>query len=105
MKNNLSKLTAIVLAGGKSSRMGKDKALIPIQGTPLLQKVCSIAQSCADTVYIITPCPESYQHLILPNCHFIQEISTSEFPDPHSFSRFCSRTISSANRLGVTTSL
>ncbi|MBC6435031.1 molybdenum cofactor guanylyltransferase, partial [Nostoc sp. HG1] len=28
--NSCSKLTAIVLAGGKSSRMGQDKALIPI---------------------------------------------------------------------------
>lgn len=69
-----SELTAIVLAGGKSSRMGQDKALIPIQGVPLLQRVCSIAQSCADTVYIVTPWPERYQDLLLPGCQFIREV-------------------------------
>ncbi|MFN6466375.1 MAG: molybdenum cofactor guanylyltransferase [Nostoc sp. DedVER02] len=75
--NSCSKLTAIVLAGGKSSRMGQDKALIPIQGIPLLQRVCGIAQSCADTVYIITPWPERYQDLLLPGCQFIREVPLS----------------------------
>ena len=69
-----SKLTAIVLAGGKSSRMGQDKALIPIQGVPLLQRVCGIAQSCADAVYVVTPWPERYQDLLLPGCQFIREV-------------------------------
>ncbi|WP_392481792.1 molybdenum cofactor guanylyltransferase [Nostoc sp. C110] len=72
--NSCSKLNAIVLAGGKSSRMGQDKALIPIEGVPLLQRVCSIAQSCSDTVYIITPWPERYQDLLLPSCQFIREL-------------------------------
>ncbi|MBD2385618.1 molybdenum cofactor guanylyltransferase [Cylindrospermum sp. FACHB-282] len=77
MTNDCSKLTAIVLAGGKSSRMGEDKALIPIQGVPLLQRVCGIAQGCADTVYIVTPWPERYQNLLLPNCEFIREVPLS----------------------------
>ncbi|MEH2144900.1 molybdenum cofactor guanylyltransferase [Nostoc sp.] len=73
-----SKLTAIVLAGGKSSRMGQDKALIPIQGVPLLQRVCGIAQSCADAVYVVTPWPERYQDLLLPGCQFIREVPLSK---------------------------
>lgn len=77
------KLTAIVLAGGKSSRMGRDKALIPIQGVPLLGRVCGIAEACADRVYIVTPWPERYQHLILPRCQFIQELPFSA-PSPSS---------------------
>ncbi|MCC5666112.1 molybdenum cofactor guanylyltransferase [Nostoc sp. CHAB 5784] len=81
--NSCSKLTAIVLAGGKSSRMGQDKALIPIQGVPLLQRVCSIAQSCADTVYIVTPWPERYQNLLLPGCQFIREVPLSGEPLAH----------------------
>ncbi len=71
------KLTAIVLAGGQSSRMGEDKALIPIQGIPMLQRVCSIAKACADTVYVVTPWPERYQNLLLPGCQFIQELPLS----------------------------
>ncbi|WP_414585254.1 molybdenum cofactor guanylyltransferase [Scytonema sp. PCC 10023] len=70
-------LTAIVLAGGKSSRMGRDKALIPIQGVPLLQLVCQIAASCADTVYVVTPWQERYQHLLSPTVQFIREVPLS----------------------------
>lgn len=68
MKN---KITAIVLAGGQSSRMGRDKALIEINGVALLQFVCQVAAECADTVYVVTSWPERYQHLLLPNCEFI----------------------------------
>ncbi|MBD2529005.1 molybdenum cofactor guanylyltransferase [Nostoc flagelliforme FACHB-838] len=76
-------LTTIVLAGGKSSRMGQDKALISIQGMPLLQRVCSIAQSCADVIYVVTPWPERYQDLLLPSCQFIREIPLSGEPLAH----------------------
>ncbi|MBD2343830.1 molybdenum cofactor guanylyltransferase [Anabaena subtropica] len=74
MKESAFDLTAIVLAGGKSSRMGQDKALIPFQGVPLLKLVCTTAASCADTVYVVTPWPERYQHLVLPGCQFIEEV-------------------------------
>lgn len=71
MKNNLS---AIILAGGKSSRMGRDKALIPIQGIPLLEKIANVAKNCAENVYIVTSWPERYQHLQLSGCEFILEV-------------------------------
>ncbi|MEH2282563.1 MAG: molybdenum cofactor guanylyltransferase [Nostoc sp.] len=74
---NRSELTAIVLAGGKSSRMGQDKALIPIEGVPLLQRVCGIAKGCVDVVYIVTPWPERYQDLLLPGCELIREVALS----------------------------
>lgn len=72
-----TKLTAIILAGGQSSRMGQDKALIPIQGVPLLQRVYDVAQACTEKVYLVTPWPERYQDLILPGCQFIQELPLS----------------------------
>ncbi|MTJ47771.1 molybdenum cofactor guanylyltransferase [Dolichospermum sp. UHCC 0259] len=72
--NSQHDLSAIVLAGGKSTRMGRDKALIPIQGVPMLQLICTIAESCTDKVYIVTPWPERYQKLLTPNSQFIQEV-------------------------------
>ncbi|MEA5571830.1 molybdenum cofactor guanylyltransferase [Calothrix sp. UHCC 0171] len=68
------KLIAIVLAGGKSSRMGEDKALLPIRGVPLLQQICKIAESCADAVYVVTPWQERYQDLLPHTCKFIREV-------------------------------
>ncbi len=54
--------------------MGQDKALLPIQGVPLIQLVCGIAQSCADPVYVVTPWPERYQELLPETCRFITEV-------------------------------
>jgi len=65
---------AIVLAGGQSSRMGRDKALIPIQGVPLIRQVCEVAQNCADPVYIVTSWPEQYQDILPGNCQLIREM-------------------------------
>ena len=82
----MTKLTAIVLAGGRSERMGQDKALILIQGVPLLQLVCRVAESCADTVYVVTPWQERYEHLLPPKSQFIREVplfvETSKEPLP-----------------------
>lgn len=67
------KVTAIILAGGKSSRMGKDKAMLPVDGVPLLVKVYQVAAACADSVYVVTPWQERYVEL-LPACKFIREV-------------------------------
>jgi molybdenum cofactor guanylyltransferase len=39
-----SSLSALILAGGQSTRMGQDKALVTVQGIPMLLRVCSVAQ-------------------------------------------------------------
>ncbi|KZL48529.1 molybdenum cofactor guanylyltransferase [Nodularia spumigena CS-584] len=76
IKHNQS-LSSLILAGGKSSRMGEDKALISVGGMPLLQLVCSVASSCTDNVYVVTPWPERYEQLVLPRCQFIRELRLS----------------------------
>jgi len=71
------KIAAIALAGGKSSRMGADKALIKIDGLPMLSGICTVAASCgANPIYIVTAWPERYGNLDLPKtCQFIQELN------------------------------
>jgi molybdopterin-guanine dinucleotide biosynthesis protein A len=78
----MNTVSSIILAGGKSSRMGEDKALIPIQGIPLLQRVYDVAKGCTDIIYIVTPWPERYQNLPLINCEFILEIQESHRQSP-----------------------
>ncbi|MBW4442217.1 MAG: molybdenum cofactor guanylyltransferase [Plectolyngbya sp. WJT66-NPBG17] len=60
---NLS-LSAIVLAGGKSSRMGRDKALIEIDGVPLLKRTCDAARHCTDLIYVVTSWRDRYQSIV-----------------------------------------
>lgn len=57
-------ITALILAGGQSSRMGQDKALLMWQGQPLLQRICEVASVCCQDIYILTPWPQRYQHLL-----------------------------------------
>ncbi|WP_271251946.1 molybdenum cofactor guanylyltransferase [Pseudanabaena sp. Chao 1811] len=57
------KITAIALSGGKSSRMGRDKALLEINGETLLSQTSRIALQTADSVYIVARSQEQYQSL------------------------------------------
>ena len=46
-------ISAYVLAGGKSSRMGSDKAFLELNGRTLLERALEIAKSVAATVTIV----------------------------------------------------
>lgn len=74
-------LSAVILAGGKSSRMGQDKALIAWDGIPLLQRVCQVASQCCQQVYILTPWPERYQEIVTDfNDQFLVESNPGQGP-------------------------
>jgi molybdopterin-guanine dinucleotide biosynthesis protein A len=76
-------LAAIVLAGGQSKRMGRDKALVAIEGVPLLQRVCDVALQCTPLVYVITFRPDQYRAIVPPTCHLIQEYALPGENTPH----------------------
>jgi molybdopterin-guanine dinucleotide biosynthesis protein A len=66
-------LAAIALAGGNSIRMGRDKALIPVQGVPLLRRICLVALECTPIVYVVTSRVHQYEKILPPECQVIQE--------------------------------
>jgi len=75
-KSSLSKnhLVALILAGGKSSRMGQDKALMSWDNIPMLKRVYQVANKCTEKVYIITPWQEKYQPIIPKECEWLTEL-------------------------------
>jgi molybdopterin-guanine dinucleotide biosynthesis protein A len=48
-------LTGFVLAGGKSTRMGRDKAVLSLNGRTLLETALAAARSAAREVFILGP--------------------------------------------------
>lgn len=78
-----SSITAVVLAGGQSSRMGQDKALIILRGVPLLRRICLLAKECAVCVYVITPAIERYQSILPNECQLIREVPLPKETLPH----------------------
>jgi molybdopterin-guanine dinucleotide biosynthesis protein A len=63
---NLFMLTLAIQAGGKSSRMGQDKALMPFRGVPLIQYVMERLSAVADEIIITTNAPADYRFLNQP---------------------------------------
>ncbi len=51
MKHNL---TGIILSGGKSFRMGENKAFIKIEGAPIIQRIQTLFERLFDEIIIVT---------------------------------------------------
>jgi molybdopterin-guanine dinucleotide biosynthesis protein A len=47
-------ISAIILAGGKSSRMGSDKGLLELNGKKMIQHVIEIIQKITDDIIIVS---------------------------------------------------
>ena len=56
-------ITGVILAGGKSSRYGTNKALVRIEGIPLIERVATVMQSLFEHVFLITNTPDEYAYL------------------------------------------
>ena len=49
----VSDLAAFILAGGKSSRMGRDKAFLEVDGRTLLEAALGLAQTVTDDIQVV----------------------------------------------------
>jgi molybdenum cofactor guanylyltransferase len=87
--NAQASANALILAGGQSRRMGKDKALLEVEGLPLLQRIHQVASACVDQVYIVGPIrpgfpidwlylpePQPHQGPLLAFYHSLSQVST-----------------------------
>ncbi|MFH1777215.1 MAG: molybdenum cofactor guanylyltransferase [Candidatus Omnitrophota bacterium] len=57
----MDEVTGIILAGGKSTRMGKDKSFIPVYGRPIIEIVIDKISSLTSQLLIITNKPCLYR--------------------------------------------
>ena len=58
--------TTVIMAGGKSSRMGTDKAFVPLLGKPMIEHVLDSVNGLGSEQIIITNSREQYSYLGLP---------------------------------------
>ncbi len=70
-------LATIVLAGGQSSRMGQDKALLEINGESLLKRTTDLALAVSRSVLIVTAWPDRYQALVATDCQWVVDAQTA----------------------------
>jgi len=59
-------VTGVILAGGKSRRMGRDKAFLPFGKGLLIERVIEVIRRVTADVIVITNTPEQYQGFGLP---------------------------------------
>ena len=61
--HKISNLSAAVLAGGASSRMGQDKSLLTLHGQRLIERVVGRISQLSDDIMVITNDSEKYDFL------------------------------------------
>ncbi|WP_428910155.1 molybdenum cofactor guanylyltransferase [Niallia sp. Krafla_26] len=62
----MMKTTGIILAGGKSSRMGTNKALLTIEGKTVIERIVGQVEQIVDQCIIVTNHFQDYKFLQLP---------------------------------------
>ncbi len=62
----IDSITAVILAGGKSSRMGQNKALLQVEGKPLIERIGEILSAIFSKIVLSTSSQNAYPQLQLP---------------------------------------
>lgn len=61
--NKIKGVTGVILAGGSSSRMGSNKALLEVDGVPLITRAYRTLASLFHEVIIVTNTPQDYEFI------------------------------------------
>jgi molybdopterin-guanine dinucleotide biosynthesis protein A len=92
MQNNF---TGIILSGGKSTRMGENKALIKIEGIPIIQRIHNLFEKLFKEIIIVTDQKERFSDInakvysdIFPNRGVLAGIYTGLFFSNYQYA-FC----------------
>ncbi len=63
MADRKRNVSVIILAGGKSTRMGEDKAFIELRGRAIIEHILAVFLALSDDIVIVTNNPEQYRCL------------------------------------------
>lgn len=66
MNQIYSEIIGVILAGGKSSRMGTNKSLLKLGNQRIIERIAELMKSIFTNVIIITNTPDEYKFLNLP---------------------------------------
>ncbi|MDO8462628.1 MAG: molybdenum cofactor guanylyltransferase, partial [Deltaproteobacteria bacterium] len=64
--SKIAEVTGIILAGGRSSRFGENKAFATFHGIPLVDRVVNLLSPLFEELLLVTNRPEEFQKLRLP---------------------------------------
>jgi molybdopterin-guanine dinucleotide biosynthesis protein A len=59
-------ISAVVLAGGQSKRLGQDKSLLVVDGQPLITRTVARLEALSDDLIVVTNSPDRYEPQALP---------------------------------------
>ena len=65
-QTRIKNVSGVILAGGKSIRYGKNKAMEKINGTPMIETVIRVMQPLFEELVLITNTPDEYSSFGLP---------------------------------------
>jgi molybdopterin-guanine dinucleotide biosynthesis protein A len=94
----ISNISGIILSGGRSSRMGKNKAFIEIDGVPIIQRIYKLFKTLFSEIVIVTNEMELFQNFevkihrdLIPDQGVLGGLYTGIFCSsfPHAFCVAC----------------
>lgn len=72
MNGLFNDITAVILVGGKSLRMGQDKAFLPVEGLPVIERIIQTMQGCFKQLLLVGDRPkrfEPYHLAVVPDIY------------------------------------